>query len=202
MNAFKIDEIKGRCMPLRGSNIDTDRILPARFLKEITFENMGKYLFYDERFDGIGNPKEHVFNDPVFSGSSILIVNSNFGCGSSREHAAHALKRFGIVAIIGESFSTIFASNCLSLGIPALKLSSFVIESIMKLIEDNPSTEFHISIPEKTIAFRGKKIIFDIPADVEKMLLTGNWNSTEMLLDNIGLIKITAANLPYANNFK
>ena len=116
----KVVKVTGTVIPMRGNDIDTDRIIPARYLKEITFARMGEYPFYDERFDSAGKPKAHPFNDPKYRGASILFVNKNFGCGSSREHAPQALFRFGIHAIVGESFAAIFAGNCVVMGIPTV----------------------------------------------------------------------------------
>ncbi len=198
---IQIDQIKGKGFPLHGNDIDTDRIIPARFLKEITFTNMGKYLFYDERFDESGKEKSHIFNDQRFQGASILIVNKNFGCGSSREHAAHAIKKFGINAVIGESFSSIFAANCLSLGIPAVQVSPEDANVLMQAIEKDPSIELFISITEKTIEFQDNLISFVLPLHIEKALLTGRWNSTGMMLNNIDAVKETANKLAYLNNF-
>ncbi len=114
----KINQIEGKAVPVEGNDIDTDRIIPARYLKEITFTNMGKYPFYDERFDAEGKPKGHPFDLPQFQGAHLLFVNQNFGCGSSREHAPQALMRWGVRAVVGESFAEIFAGNCTMLGIP------------------------------------------------------------------------------------
>src|SRR5574341_990813 len=113
---IKIIKISGTAVPLHGNDIDTDRIIPARYLKEVTFARMGEYPFFDERFDGAGRKKDHTLNDPEYRGASLLFVNKNFGCGSSREHAPQALHRFGIKAIVGESFASIFAGNWDSTG--------------------------------------------------------------------------------------
>src|SRR5437870_13433395 len=120
----KIIQVVGRAIAVRGNDIDTDRIIPARYLKEITFTRMGEYPFFDERFDSSGKRKLHPFNDPRFKGASILFVNKNFGCGSSREHAPQALYRCGIKAIVGESFAAVFAGNCVMMGLPAATGSS------------------------------------------------------------------------------
>src|SRR4051812_13623983 len=119
----KIEKISGRAVPVVGDAIDTDRIIPARYLKEITFTNMGAYPFYDERYDSDGKLKPHAFNEPRYQGSSLLFVNGNFGCGSSREHAPQSLMRWGIKAMVGESSAEIFAGNCVMLGIPAVTVT-------------------------------------------------------------------------------
>ena len=120
----KITNIRGTALPMRGNDIDTDRIIPARYLKEVTFARMGDYPFFDERFDAAGKTKDHVFNDPEYRGASILFVNKNFGCGSSREHAPQALYRFGLKAIVGESFAAIFAGNCTIMGVPTVTVGA------------------------------------------------------------------------------
>src|SRR5919197_6455079 len=140
----KITQVSGTAVPIRGNDIDTDRIIPARYLKEVTFARMGDYPFFDERFDPSGNKKDHPFNDPEYKGASILFVNKNFGCGSSREHAPQALYRFGINAIVGESFAAIFAGNCTMMGLPAVTVSHAEIETMMKTVENDPQTRFMV----------------------------------------------------------
>ena len=198
---MKITEIKGRAIPIYGNDIDTDRIIPARFLKEITFSNMGNYLFYDERFDEKGNKKGHIIDNQIFRGARILVVNKNFGCGSSREHAVHAIKKCGIDIVVGESFSTLFHSNCLALGIPIVEVSSEIAKDIAQFIEKEPQTEIKVSITEKRICY-GKKIEeFKISEHAWKALTNGTWNSTRMLLENMNLVNTLAANLPYIQGF-
>src|SRR5918993_4052204 len=134
----KITSVKGTAVRIRGNDIDTDRIIPARYLKEVTFARMGDYPFFDERYDGSGKKKDHPFNDSEYKGASILFVNKNFGCGSSREHAPQALYRFGIKAIVGESFAAIFAGNCTMMGVPVVTVSAQEIQELMKSVEENP----------------------------------------------------------------
>src|ERR1041384_1620470 len=141
-NDSKITRVAGRAIVVRGNDIDTDRIIPARYLKEVTFARMGEYPFFDERFDPAGKQKPHPFNDPRYKGASILFVNKNFGCGSSREHAPQALYRFGIHAIVGESFAAIFAGNCTMMGLPAVTVSHDDVELMMKMVEEVPQTRF------------------------------------------------------------
>src|ERR671922_337142 len=142
----KITQVTGTAVPVRGNDIDTDRIIPARYLKEPTFARMGEYPFFDERFDSSGKPKPHPFNEPKYKGASILFVNKNFGCGSSREHAPQALYRFGINAIVGESFAAIFAGNCTIMGVPAVTVSAADIETLMKTVENDSRTQFIVDI--------------------------------------------------------
>ena len=199
----KIIRVSGRALPVRGNDIDTDRIIPARYLKEITFARMGEYPFIDERFDAEGKPRPHPFNDPSYRGASILLVNKNFGCGSSREHAPQALLGFGIRALVGESFAAIFAGNCLMLGIPAVTVGSSEIENLMRLVESNPQTGFKLDLQEQKLYSGGElAITFDIPESSRKALLEGYWDSTAMLRANLNKIRKLAAELPYMTGFR
>ncbi len=198
----KITQVSGRAISVRGNDIDTDRIIPARYLKESTFSRMGEYPFYDERFDAAGKPKPHPFNDPKYQGASILFVNKNFGCGSSREHAPQALFRFGIHAIVGESFAAIFASNCVMMGVPAVAVTSGEIEALMKVAESNPQIVFSLDLEAKSLSYGGRKIPFDIPDSHRSALITGSWDSTSMLRANLDKVKKVAAQLPYTTGFR
>jgi 3-isopropylmalate/(R)-2-methylmalate dehydratase small subunit len=160
---IKVTQVSGRAVPIRGNDIDTDRIIPARYLKEPTFARMGEYPFFDERFDSAGKRKDHPFNDPEYKGASILFVNKNFGCGSSREHAPQALYRFGVKAIVGESFAAIFAGNCTMMGLPAVVVGAKEIEQLMKSVEDNPRTEYTVDLETKSISYGNQKIAIDLP---------------------------------------
>src|ERR671918_1126944 len=140
----KIITVSGTAVPIRGNDIDTDRIIPARYLKEATFARMGEYPFFDERFDASGRKRDHPFNDSEYKGASVLFVNKNFGCGSSREHAPQALYRFGIQVIVGESFAAIFAGNCTMMGVPTVTVSHEELELMMKTVEAQPTTMFSL----------------------------------------------------------
>ena len=197
----KITNIEGRAVTIRGNDIDTDRIIPARYLKEVSFARMGEYPFFDERFDTSGNLKPHPLNDPKFKGASLLFVNKNFGCGSSREHAPQALYRWGINAIVGESFAAIFAGNCTMMGVPAVTVSPREIENLMQAAESDPRTIFSLDLEGKTISFGEHKIAVDLPETYRNALTSGSWDSTAMLRANLSEVKKTAAKLPYMNNF-
>src|SRR3990172_8508804 len=198
----KIVKVSGTGIAVRGNDIDTDRIIPARYLKEITFARMGEYPFYDERFDSEGKPKPHPFNDPKYREASILFVNKNFGCGSSREHAPQALFRFGIHAIVGESFAAIFAGNCVMMGMPTVTVTSVEIEELMKAVESNPQVIVSLDLEKKSLSCRERQIRFDIPDSYRSALMTGSWDCTSMLHANLDKAKKAAAKLPYMTGFK
>ena len=197
----KIVKITGTAVPMRGNDIDTDRIIPARYLKEVTFARMGEYPFFDERYSADGKKKDHPFNDPEYSGASVLFVNKNFGCGSSREHAPQALNRFGIKVIVGESFAAIFAGNCTMMGVPTVTVGEKDIQQLMKSVEENPKTEYVINLESKTLVYGDVIIAIDLPETYRTALITGSWDSTALLRANLDQVKRTAAKLPYIGNF-
>jgi 3-isopropylmalate/(R)-2-methylmalate dehydratase small subunit len=198
---LRIIQVQGTAVSLRGNDIDTDRIIPARYLKEVTFARMGEYPFFDERFDAAGRKKDHPFNDPEHKGAAILFVNKNFGCGSSREHAPQALHRFGIKAIVGESFAAIFAGNCTIMGVPTVTAGPAEIGQLMKSVEENPRTRYTLDLLAKTISYDGKKIAIDLPETYRTALTTGSWDSTALLRANLEQVRNTAAKLPYLSGF-
>ena len=197
----KITAISGTAVPIRGNDIDTDRIIPARYLKEPTFARMGDYPFFDERFDPSGKKKDHPLNDPEYRGASILFVNKNFGCGSSREHAPQALYRFGIKAIVGESFAAIFAGNCTMMGLPAVVVGAKEIDQLIKSVEENPRTDYTVDLEKKTISYRNQIFTFDMPETYRTALTQGYWDSTALLRANLDQVKLTTAKLPYMGGF-
>jgi 3-isopropylmalate/(R)-2-methylmalate dehydratase small subunit len=197
----KITQVQGAAVSLRGNDIDTDRIIPARYLKEVTFARMGEYPFFDERFDASGRKKDHPFNDPEYQGAAILFVNKNFGCGSSREHAPQALHRFGIKVIVGESFAAIFAGNCTMMGVPTVTVGAAQIEQLMKSVEENPRTQYTVDLESKTISYGDKRISIDLPETYRTALTTGSWDSTALLHANLEQVRKTAAKLPYLSGF-
>ncbi len=200
-DVVKITRVTGTAVTVRGNDIDTDRIIPARYLKEATFARMGNYPFFDERFDSAANLKPHPFNDQKFKGASILFVNKNFGCGSSREHAPQALYRYGIHAIVGESFAAIFAGNCTMMGLPAVTVSAAEIEKLMQAVEENPRTTFDLDLQNKTLSFDEERMAVDLPETYRSALITGSWDSTALLRANLDQVKSTAAKLPYMTGF-
>lgn len=193
----KITNVSGRAITVVGDDIDTDRIVPARFLKEITFAKMGEYPFYDERFDAQGNKREHPFNSQAYQGAKLLIANSNFGCGSSREHAPQALARWGIQAIVAESYGEIFTGNCTMLGVPTVTASSEDIEALQKIILENPQAELTLDLEAMVLRAPGREVKVEMPAGRRKALVEGIWDSTALLTGNSDKVKETAAKLPY-----
>jgi 3-isopropylmalate/(R)-2-methylmalate dehydratase small subunit len=201
MSSRHIDQVRGRPLPLRGHDIDTDRIIPARYLKQVTFEGLEKGVFEDDRKALASRGAFHAFDDPRFRGGSILIVNRNFGCGSSREHAPQALQRWGIKAIVGESYSDIFFGNSLVMGLPCLTLNTDAIEALMAAAEAHPEQEVTVSLSETTVKGGGHTFKAAIPASAREALLTGTWDATGLLLDDVERIKTVAAGLPYLRGF-
>ena len=189
----KILQISGKCISLIGNDIDTDRIIPARFLKCVNFDSLGKYVFEDDRKTLKGC---HPFDLKENQDSSILIVNSNFGCGSSREHAPQALIRWGIRAIIGESFAEIFYSNCIAIGIPCFTLPKKSIQDIQKY-NNNKILFFEIDVEDSSAKSVDLNFNLDIKESSRKMFLSGEWDATSTLLDNKNLIDNKFNQLPY-----
>ncbi|TVR31910.1 MAG: 3-isopropylmalate dehydratase small subunit [Spirochaetaceae bacterium] len=196
-----VDSITGRGIPVRGNDIDTDQIIPARYMKVVTFEGLGQYAFYDVRFKEDGSQKPHPFNESRYQGAGILLVNRNFGCGSSREHAPQALQKAGIQAVVGESFAEIFAGNCTAMGVPAVTLSSQDMLQLMETVEQEPTTEIHLDLRSNTLTAARQSFTFSLPPAYRNSLIAGTWDSTSVLLDNLEQIHQTAARLPYVDGF-
>jgi len=189
----KITQINGKCISLVGNDIDTDRIIPARFLKCVSFDSLGKSVFEDDRENLKGR---HPFDLEKNKNASILIVNSNFGCGSSREHAPQALMRWGIKAIIGESFAEIFYSNCIAIGIPCFTLPAQSIQDIQKY-SDKKSLFLEIDLKKSLAISKDLNFHLDIKESSKKMFLSGEWDATSRLLENENLIEKKNNDLPY-----
>ena len=198
----RVRRVSGRAVPVRGNDIDTDRIVPARYLKEVTFDRMGEYPFIDERFDPQGNPRPHPFSDPSYQGASILFVNANFGCGSSREHAPQALYRWGIRAIVGESFAPIFAGNSLAIGLPVITASPDDIQQVMGLVEEDPTATIEVDLEQQRLTVEGRSVPLSLPTSTRTALVQGYWDSTAVLAANMEKARQTAARVPYLNGFQ
>jgi 3-isopropylmalate/(R)-2-methylmalate dehydratase small subunit len=193
----KIRKIAGRAVPLRGDNVDTDRIIPARFLKSITFKGLEQHLFEDDRQQLEAEGQRHPVADPKYAGAQILLVNANFGCGSSREHAPQAIYRSGIHVVVGQSFSEIFFGNSVALGMPCVSVDQRAIEALMSAVEREPSATIEVDLESMTV--RGPGGIFDVtlPPGSRESFLEGTWDATGLLLDRFEEVTATAARLPY-----
>ncbi len=196
-----INKITARAIALRGNDIDTDRIIPARFLRCVTFDGLGAFAFEDDRQQLKAAGKIHPFDEARFQGSNILAVNSNFGCGSSREHAPQAIAKWGITAIVGVSFSEIFFGNCVAMGLPILRVSVADSEAIQSRIEADPQTTVSIDIEKLTVMVGDKNFSALMPEGVRKQFLTGAWDATGELVAGAADVKAIAARLPYVSNF-
>ncbi len=191
----------GRAISMRGDDIDTDRIIPARYLKSITFDGLGEAVFIDERAADRTAGRTHPFDDDRFAGGSILVVGRNFGCGSSREHAPQALQRYGIRALVGESFAEIFAGNCTVLGMPAVRAAAADIERLQALVEQEPAFEVTVDLEERQVTAGALRCAVDLPAGARHALVRGTWDSTSLLLANRSGIAAVTGRLPYLDAF-
>jgi len=195
--AGPIVTIEGRALPLRGHDIDTDRIMPARFLVSVSFEGLEKHLFEDDRKANAGHP----FNDPRYAGASILLVNANFGCGSSREHAPQGIVRAGFRAVIGESFSEIFQGNAAVLGLPCFTVDRASAERLQALVEAEPDVVIAADVATGAIRAGALTVEASLPAALRDAFVSGQWNPTAMLLENFEEVREVAARLPYIRGF-
>jgi 3-isopropylmalate/(R)-2-methylmalate dehydratase small subunit len=189
----RIREIRGAGLPLRGDDIDTDRIIPARFLKAITFEGLQDHLFEDDR----AQAKDHPVSNASYAGARVMIVQSNFGCGSSREHAPQAIYRRGIRAVIGQSFSEIFFGNSVALGMPCPTVSRETTEALIALVEQDPSTQLVVDLETMKATAAGRAFDISLPAAARGAFLDGSWDATGLLLDDYDAVRAVAARLPY-----
>ena len=188
--------ISGRVVPVRGNDIDTDRIIPARYLRTVTFDGLGEHAFEDDRASG-----EHPFDNPAYTGARVLVANENFGCGSSREHAPQSLLRWGIELFIAESFAEIFFGNCVALGLPCMQASAADVEKLMAAVEADPTLEVQCDIDAQRVRFGGEQIAAAVPAGARQQFREGSWDALGQLLDEPSAIEATAARLPYINGF-
>ncbi len=195
-----ISSVAGTAVHVPGNDIDTDRIIPARFMKCVTFDGLGEYFFYDVRKNADGTDVPHPLNDPLHAGAKILITGANFGCGSSREHAPQALYRFGLRAVIAESFAEIFFGNCVTLGIPCVTATHDDAVALGRLVEENPSLPVVVDV-ERSRVFYGldgaKHFPVHIPESAREVLLAGKWDPIADLLEGEAATAATAASLPY-----
>jgi 3-isopropylmalate/(R)-2-methylmalate dehydratase small subunit len=198
----KVTGASGRGIPLRGNDIDTDRIMPARFLRAITFDGLETHIFEDDRKGGGTHPyNRHPFDVSSFQGASILVVNANFGCGSSREHAPQGLQRWGIKAIVGESFAEIFSGNSLMIGLPCVTAAPGDVSKLQDLIEQSPATEVRLDLMAGTCVAGDVRLQVSIPPNVRDALVTGAWDTTGLLLDRYEEVDSASKRLPYVSGF-
>ena len=195
-----VTSVSGTGIPVRGNDIDTDQIIPARFMKVVTFEGLGEFAFFDLRFDDDDNQKDHPFNEPQFQDANVLAVNNNFGCGSSREHAPLALMRWGIDAIVGESFAEIFAGNCLALGIPTVTVSPEEAEALQDFIDENPDADIEVDVENETVSYGDTVVAATVDDAQRKALVEGVWDTTALMKSNANTVREKAKSLPYVRD--
>jgi len=199
MTNAKLSEVRGTACVLRGDDIDTDRIIPARFLRCVVFDGLGEHAFEDDRLQAKG---DHPLDDPRFAGASILVVGRNFGCGSSREHAPQALMRTGFRAFVGVSFAEIFAGNCLALGLVCATLAPADLEKLMDSVSLDPKQEVTVDLERRCVVYRGGSLAAGIAEGARGQLLDGTWNATSVLLEAGDRIERTAGRLHYGESFR
>jgi 3-isopropylmalate/(R)-2-methylmalate dehydratase small subunit len=196
---MEITQVTGTAIPLPGDDIDTDRIIPARFLRCVTFDGLGEHVFEDDREQAKG---DHALDAERYAGASILVVGRNFGCGSSREHAPQALMRHGFHAFVGGSFAEIFFGNCTALGLPCVTLEEEDLARLMDSIEADPSQEVCVDLESCSVRYRGGSLSAQVPAGTRDALRDGSWNATSVLLEAGDAIERRASDLPYVAGFE
>lgn len=197
----RIARVEGRLLPLRGHDIDTDRIIPARFLRVITFEGLEAHVFEDDIASRAEKGDPHPFAQERFAGARILVVNRNFGCGSSREHAPQALQRWGIAAVVGESFSEIFFGNSLAIGLPCVTASPGDLEWLQALGDTDTRGTATLDLTTLTLTTAGRAIPVSAPRPAVEAFVTGAWDATGLLLEDKAAVEGTADRLPYVSGF-
>ncbi len=193
----KIKKVVGRCVAVPGDDIDTDRIIPARYMKCVTFDGLGEFMFYDVRLDAQGNKKEHPLNDPKFAGASILLSGNNFGCGSSREHAPQAIYRAGFRAVVAEGYAEIFFGNSTTLGMPCVCASREEIARLRTIIEQDPQATAQIDLEAMQIRVGSTCIPITMRESARTVLIEGKWDAIGDLLEGLDEVDQVAAQLPY-----
>jgi 3-isopropylmalate/(R)-2-methylmalate dehydratase small subunit len=197
----KVDVVKGRAVAVRGNDIDTDRIIPARFLIAITFDGLGDHLFEDDRREAKAHGKVHPIDVPAHAGAGVLLANGNFGCGSSREHAPQAIMRWGVSAVVAESFAEIFFGNSMMLGMPCVCVSHDDAERLMAVSEAHPETEFVVDLEASRITAGHLSVPLTMPEAARKSLLSGGWDGTGQLLDRYEEVERAVARVPYLSGW-
>ncbi len=202
MSLPSVRRVSGTARPLRGDDVDTDRIIPARFLVSVTFDGLGAHAFEDDRSAAAARGETHPFDDPRFAGASLLLVNRNFGCGSSREHAPQALFRGGIRAVAGESFSEIFFGNSVAIGLPCVTLERDALAALQALAQEDPRAAFALDLETRTLAAGEVTFPVAMPENARQAFLSGRWDGTAMLLERFEDVVAVAARLPYVRGFE
>jgi 3-isopropylmalate/(R)-2-methylmalate dehydratase small subunit len=197
MALAKITSVTGRAVNVPGNDIDTDRIIPARFMKCVTFDGLGEFVFFDVRHDPQGNKIDHPIDRPQNKGATILLSGANFGCGSSREHAPQAISKAGFKAIIAENFAEIFFGNSTTLGMPCVTASREDIAKIAAAVEKDPQTEVTIDLEKLEARFAGQSVKIAQRESARDALVNGRWDAIGELIDGLPSVKTTAAKLPY-----
>lgn len=198
----KMDKVTGRAVAVHGDDIDTDRIIPARFLKTITFDGLDAHVFEDDRVEAQAHGKVHPFDDPAHQGAAVLLGGSNFGCGSSREHAPQAIKRWGIQAVVAVSFAEIFSGNSLMIGLPCVAVTEHQMQKLMEMSDAEPQLEFRLDLDASTLEAGDLVVPVTMPESVRSALLSGDWDATALLLDRYEDVEQTAARLPYVSGWE
>ena len=193
----KIKTISGTAVYVPGDDLDTDRIIPARFLRCVTFDGLGEHLFRDARYGEDGKPKQHPLNDARFAGATVMLVNQNFGCGSSREHAPQSLAKAGFRAIVGESFAEIFFGNSTTLGMPCVTVSHDAVVALADAVEKNPKTTLEVNLETGTVSAGSLSFPCSMKPGAKAALIGGEWDPIGRLLDGKDAVKKVAATLPY-----
>lgn len=202
MSSSSITRVTGRAIVLPGQDIDTDRIMPARFLRAVTFDGLEAHVFEDDRRQAAARGQVHPFDDAARRGASVLLAGANFGCGSSREHAPQALARWGIRAIVGESFAEIFAGNSLMIGLPCVSVSPPDATRLRTIAVARPDAEFAIDLEQRAVIADGQTVVVSIPDAARAAFITGDWDATGLLLADEDAVVRTAAGLPYLTAFR
>ena len=197
-----MQRVSGTAIPMPVDDVDTDRIIPARFLKCVVFEGLGAYAFYDERFDDEGPRPDHPLNDPRFADATVLVAGRNFGCGSSREHAPQSLMRFGLRAFVAESYSDIFSGNCVALGLPAVVVPRADVIAITDRIAREPDVNVAVDLQSMTVTVGADAIPCSMPEAQRQSLMNGAWDSTAVLLEARDRAQALASQLPYLSDLK
>ncbi|HJR61675.1 MAG TPA: 3-isopropylmalate dehydratase small subunit [Vicinamibacterales bacterium] len=195
----RITSVSGTALPIRGNNVDTDRIIPARFLRSVSFEGLERHLFEDDRAQA---GDSHPLSNPSYQGATLLLVNANFGCGSSREHAPQAIRRHGIRAVVGESFSEIFFGNAVALGMPCVTVSSEAASQLQAAAEENPRTPFLLDLEGMLVSAGPLSVPVQLPTAAREGFLDGSWDATGLLLERYDEVREVAKRLPYISGWR